>query len=44
MHQWRDPRHRYGDYAKGLIIELSDGKVGAAAMPPLFLRAAPVGR
>ena len=35
MHQWRDPRHRYRDYAKGLIIGLSDWR-GAAAMPPHF--------
>ena len=39
MHQWRNPRHRYRDYAKGLIVGLSDWR-GAAAMPPLFLRAA----
>ena len=39
MHQWRDPRHRYRDYAKGLIIGLSDWR-GAAAMPPFFVRTA----
>ena len=35
MHQRRDPRYRYRDYAKGLIVLLSRYK-GAAAMPPLF--------